>query len=87
MWRLRCGIGPEDSLAKAKDGISTARRWDLSTMKHVLNTVALSAFLLLFAGCGTSETTVIQPTETYELTDQEKENADREKEMAAERQQ
>ena len=56
-------------------------------MKVIFRTAGLLTLLTVFAGCGTSETTVIQPTETYEPTEQERANAEKEKEMAAERQQ
>lgn len=56
-------------------------------MKNVVATVCFLALLAVVCGCGPSETTVIQPEEDYQLTDQEQKNADRAKEMAAERQQ
>lgn len=48
---------------------------------------AAVCFLLLssvLVGCGGSETTVIEPTETYELTATEKANRDLEEKMRAE---
>lgn len=56
-------------------------------MKNVVASVCFLAFLAIFSGCGPTETSVIQPEEDYELTEQEQENADKAKEMAAERQQ
>lgn len=47
----------------------------------------LSAGVVLLAGCGGRETTVIQPTEQYELTDQEQQNREREQAMMAEQRQ
>ena len=42
---------------------------------------------VVIAGCDSGGTQVIEPTETYELTDQEQQNRDQEKKMMDERQQ
>ncbi|MCA9136963.1 MAG: hypothetical protein KDB00_09390 [Planctomycetales bacterium] len=46
----------------------------------------LAATSMLVAGCGTSETTVIQP-QTYELNEQEQANRERAEKALAEQQQ
>lgn len=49
--------------------------------------VCLLLLSTVFIGCSSSEPTVIEPTETYELTDQEKNNRDQEAKLRAEEKQ
>ncbi|MCC9600810.1 hypothetical protein LOC67_09555 [Stieleria sp. JC731] len=55
-------------------------------MKLLLTTLVVMMALVTTSGCGSKETTVIEPVD-YEMTEQEQSNRDREKEaLAAQRQ-